>query len=88
MTGLFLQLLNGRASPHPGSSTSVYPHKAGVPFVYILRLQRNRSSQDGPEGVTYLGHKESKIVLRPIKVQDPQACLLPQKSGVNAQLHT
>lgn len=35
-----------------------------------------------------LGHKESKIILRPIKVRDPQAYLLPQKPGIDAQLHT
>lgn len=35
-----------------------------------------------------LEHKEYKITLSPIKTEGPQACLLPQESGVGAQFRT
>lgn len=87
---LFMELLSGRTKPIPTLSTlSVCPHQGRCAFVYILRLQRNISSQEGPEGVnsTWFGTQRIQNNSEPCQGPGPTSLSLAF-SGIGAHLHT
>lgn len=60
---------------------------AGVPLHTYSGFKETQVVERGLQVLIWhaLEHKERKLTLRPIKAQGPQACLLPQKSGISAQ---